>query len=171
MLDLGNRGLATLESSGKKLQDQADRLSKFQNDLEKVEFDLGQHQDRLGTSLADSSTSESLEDTGRYVNRLRRRIELEEKIDKLNRGRMDLERDVDSVVNEQVLPVEKLSIIGAAFILGVVLLGFGLIDTVQGGNWISDTSQNLGITLIFLGLDRRIHRNGLEVPLGKTSQG
>ena len=151
VLDLGNRGLATLESSGKKLQDQADRLSKFQNDLEKVEFDLGQHQDRLGTSLADSSTSESLEDTGRYVNRLRRRIELEEKIDKLNRGRMDLERDVDSVVNEQVLPVEKLSIIGAAFILGVVLLGFGLIDTVQGGNWISDTSQNLGITLIFLG--------------------
>ena len=149
--DLGNRGLATLESTGKKLQEQTDRRDKFSNDLEKVEFDLGQHQDRLGTSVADSSTSESLEDTGRYVNRLRRRIELEEKIDKLNRGRMDLERDVDSVVNEQVLPVEKLSIIGAAFILGVVLLGFGLIDTVQNGNWLSDTSQNLGITFIFLG--------------------
>ncbi len=149
--DLGNRGLMTLESTGKKLQDQLDRLTKFQNDLEKVEFDLGQHQDRLGTSLADTSTSESLEDTGRYVNRLRRRIELEEKIDKLNRGRMDLERDVDSVVNEQVLPVEKLSIIGATFILGVVLFGFGLIDTINGGEWISETSTNLGITFIFLG--------------------
>ncbi len=149
--DLGNRGLATLESTGKKLQGETDRLDKFANDLEKVEFDLGQHQDRLGTSLAESTTSESLEDTGRYVNRLRRRIELEEKIDKLNRGRMDLERDVDSVVNEQVLPVEKLSIIGVAFILGIVLLGFGLIDTVQNGNWLSDTSQNLGITFIFMG--------------------
>ena len=148
---LGDRGLMTLETVGKKLQDQKDRLSKFQNDLEKVEFDLGQHQERLGTSLADSSTSESLEDTGRYVNRLRRRIELEEKIDKLNENRLDLERDVDSVVNEQVLPAEKLSLIGGVFILGVVLLGFGLIDTVQGGNWISQTTQNLGITLIFLG--------------------
>ena len=149
--DLGNRGLANLESTGKNLHDQMERQTKFQNDLEKVEFDLGQHQDRLGSSLADRSTTESLEDTGRYVNRLRRRIELEEKIDKLNRGRMDLERDVDSVVNEQVLPVEKLSIIGAAFILGVVLLGFGLIDTINGGEWISDTSKNIGITFIFLG--------------------
>lgn len=149
--ELGNRGLATLESTGKKLQDQTDRLNKVQSDLEKVEFDLGQHQERLGSSLADSSTSESLEDTGRYVNRLRRRIELEEKIEKLNRSRMDLERDVDSIVNEQVLPVEKLSIIGAAFILGVVLLGFGLIDTIQDGNFISETSKNLGITFIFLG--------------------
>lgn len=149
--DLGNRGLVTLESTGKKLQDQTDHLSKFQNDLEKVEFDLGQHQERLGSSIADSSSSESLEDTGRYVNRLRRRIELEGKIEKLNRNRMDLERDVDSVVNEQVLPVEKLSIIGVAFILGVVLLGFGLIDTITGGTYISETSTNLGITFIFLG--------------------
>ena len=100
--ELGNRGLMTLESTGKKLQEQTDRLTKYQADLEKIEFDLGQHQERLGSSLADSST-DSLEDTGRFVNRLRRRIELEEKINKLNRGRLELERDVDSVVNEQVL--------------------------------------------------------------------
>jgi uncharacterized protein YhaN len=150
VLDLGNRGMVTLESTGKKLNEQTDRLTKFQNDLEKIDFDLGQHQERLGTSLADSSTSESLEDTGRYVNRLRRRIELEEKIDKLNRGRMDLERDVDAVVNEQVLPVDKLSFIGAVFILGIVLFGFGLIDTINNGRWLSATRE-LGILFIFMG--------------------
>ena len=149
--ELGNRGLLALEDTGKKLEEQTNRLTKYQNDLEKTEFDLGQHQERLGSSLAESSTSESLEDTGKYVNRLRRRIELEEKINKLNRDRLELERDVDSVVNEQVLPVEKLSIVGAVFILGVVLLGFGLIDTISGGHWITQTSTNLGITLIFLG--------------------
>lgn len=151
VMELGNRGLMTLESTGKKLQEQRDRQSKFQADLEKVEFDLGQHTDRLGSTLAEQGTSETLEDTGRHVNRLRRRIELEEKIDKLNRDRLDLERDVDSVVNEQVLPAEKLSIVGIVFILGVVLLGFGMVDTVWGGNWLSQTTQNLGITLIFLG--------------------
>ncbi|MFK7766429.1 MAG: AAA family ATPase [Mariniblastus sp.] len=147
--ELGNRGLMTLETTGKKLQEQKDRLTKFQADLEKIEFDLGQHQDRLGTSLAESSTSESLEDTGRYVNRLRRRIELEEKIEKLNRGRQDLERDVDSVVNEQVLPVEKLSIIGAVFILGIVLLGFGMAGILNPA-WLG-TAEKLGITFVFLG--------------------
>ena len=149
--ELEHRGLAGLQTTGKTLQEEKDRLDKFKNELEKVEFDLSQHQDRLGTSLAENGASDSLEDTGRYVNRLRRRIELEEKIDKLNRSRQTLERDVDTVVNEQVLPVEKLSIVGAIFILGVVLFGFGLIDTLKHGTWLSDTAQQLGITLIFLG--------------------
>lgn len=151
VIELGNRGLMTLEETGKKLLEQRDRQSKFQADLEKIEFDLGQHTDRLGSTLAEQGASESIEDTGRFVNRLRRRIELAEKIDKLNRGRLDLERDVDTVVNEQVLPVEKLSIIGVVFVLGFILLCFGLIDTVLG-NWLSQTTQNLGITLIFMGL-------------------
>ena len=146
--ELGNRGLMTLESTGKKLQEQTDRLTKYQADLEKIEFDLGQHQERLGSSLADSST-DSLEDTGRFVNRLRRRIELEEKINKLNRGRLELERDVDSVVNEQVLPVEKLSIIGAVFILGIVLLGFGMAG-IADSSWLG-TAKHMGITFVFLG--------------------
>lgn len=146
--ELGNRGLMTLESTGKKLQEQTDRLTKYQADLEKIEFDLGQHQERLGSSLANSST-DSLEDTGRFVNRLRRRIELEEKINKLNRGRSELERDVDSVVNEQVLPVEKLSIIGAVFILGIVLLGFGLAG-IADSSWLG-TAKHMGITFVFLG--------------------
>ncbi len=157
--ELGNRGLMTLESTGKKLQEQTDRLTKYQADLEKIEFDLGQHQERLGSSLADSST-DSLEDTGRFVNRLRRRIELEEKINKLNRGRLELERDVDSVVNEQVLPVEKLSIIGAVFILGIVLLGFGMAG-IADSSWLG-TAKHMGITFVFLGAFSGVIAMGLK---------
>jgi uncharacterized protein YhaN len=149
--DLGDRGFATLETSGKKLQDEKDRLKKSKQELDKVEFDLGQHQERLGNSLAEKGTSDSLEDTGRYVNRLRRRIELEEKIEKLNQNRHDLERDIDDIVNEQVLPVGKLSIIGFVFIIGIVFLGFGLLDTIFGGNWLSDTGKRVGILFIFMG--------------------
>ncbi|MEM7783205.1 MAG: hypothetical protein AAF623_07620, partial [Planctomycetota bacterium] len=152
VLDLGNRGLISLETTGKTLQDQKDRLAKFKGELDKVEFDLGQHQDRLGSNLAEQGASETLEDTGRYVNRLRRRIELEEKIQKLNRSRQELERDVDSVVNEQVLPVEKLSIVGIIFIVGVFLFGLGLVDTLKGGDWIiQNAARQLGITFIFMG--------------------
>ena len=147
--ELGNRGMVTLDQTGKKLQAESDRLTKFQNELEKVEFDLGQHEERLGTSLAETTTAESLEDTGRYVNRLRRRIELEEKIDKLNTQRHELERDIDAVVNEQVLPVEKLSFIGIIFVVGVVLLGIGVFGA---GSFWSVTTSNLGAMYILLGL-------------------
>ncbi len=149
--DLGSRGLATLESTGKKLTEQRERKLKFDQELDKIEFDLLQHQDRLGTSLAEKGTSDSLEDTGRYVNRLRRRIELEEKIDKLVDHRHDLERDIDSIVNEQVLPVGKLSVIGVVFVLGVIFLGFGLIDTITGQTWLSQTGKKVGILFIFMG--------------------
>ena len=159
---LGNRGLASLELTGRKLQDQEDGIIQLEHDFEKTEFDLGQHEERLGTSVARQSTSESLDETGKQVNRLRRRIELEQKIDKLNRGRMELERDVDSVVTEQVLPLEKLSIVGVTFIVGVVLLGFGLIDAVSGGSWISQTSTNMGIVFVFLGTIAGVVAMGLK---------
>lgn len=159
---LGNRGLASLELTGRKLQDQEDVIIQLEHEFEKTEFDLGQHQERLGKSIARQSTSESLEETGKQVNRLRRRIDLEHKIDKLNRGRMELERDVDSVVTEQVLPLEKLSIVGVTFIVGVVLLGFGLIDAVSGGSWISQTSTNMGIVFVFLGTIAGVVAMGLK---------
>ena len=123
--DLGNRGFSTLKTTAKKLIDQQDRLKKIKDEIEKAEFDLGQQQDRLNHSL-NNRGGDSLEDTNRYVNRLRRRMELEEKINKLQSSRHGLERDIDNIVNEQVLPVEKLGAVGIVFIAGVVLIGLGV---------------------------------------------
>ncbi len=149
--NLGSRGFASLETAGQKLELQSDRLLKFQQELDKIEFDLVQHEDRLGSTLAEKGHADSLEDTGRYVNRLRRRIELEEKIEKLVQSRHNLERDIDTIVNEQVLPVGKLSVVGIVFIMGIVLLGFGLIDTLNGGQWISQTARQAGLLFMFMG--------------------
>ena len=150
--ELGKRGFSSLDQAGKKLQIELDRLTKYQNDLEKVEFDLGQHQERLGTSLADQGPSESLEDTGRYVNLLRRRIELEQKVEKLHLQRTGLEHDIDAIVNDQVMPIEKLTIFGAFFIGGVILFGIGLIDEMWQGSVLGDINQNIGRVAIFLGV-------------------
>ena len=150
--ELGKRGFSSLDQAGKKLQIELDRLTKYQNDLEKVEFDLGQHQERLGTSLAEQGPSETLEDTGRYVNLLRRRIELEQKIEKLHHQRTGLEHDIDSIVNDQVMPIEKLTIFGAFFIGGIILFGIGLIDQIWQGSVLGDINRNIGRVAIFLGV-------------------
>lgn len=156
--DLHGRGLASLETSGRKLDEQIERLQKLRQEHEKIEFDLLQHQDRLGHSIAERGGTDSLEDIGRYVNRLRRRIELEEKIEKLNQHRHDLERDIDGIVNEQVLPVGKLSVIGLVFILGIVLLGFGLLKITQ----LDQTVRQLGVLLTFMGATAGFISMGLK---------
>ncbi len=149
--DLGNRGISSLKSSAKKLLEQQDRLKRLTQEQEKFKFEIVQHEDRLSTNLSDDNPLSSLEDTGKYVNRLRRRIELEEKIEKLHRSRHDLEREIDDVVNDQVLPVGKLSIIGVVFVLGIILLGFGLLDTLVIGSYFANASTELGLMLILVG--------------------
>ena len=132
--------------------EQQNRLKRLQDELDKSEFELNQHKERLGNTLSDTGPSDSRDDTSRYVSRLRRRIELEEKIDKLTNSRHDLERDIDDVVNEQVLPVGKLSVIGAVFILGTVLLGFGLVEALaQGSSAVGRSATQVGFLMMLLG--------------------
>ena len=149
--NLDSRALLQLEATGKKLYDQREKLKSVKDNLEKTEFDLGQHSQRLGTSMSAAGATESLEETGRYVARLRRRVELEDKIEKLNRNRIDLERDIDDVVNDQVLPVNKLSIIGIVFILGFVLLGFGILGSLYTDGSFTTSNKMTGFLLIVMG--------------------
>ncbi len=147
--DLGNRGFSTLKSTAKKVLEQQDRLKRIKGEIDKSEFDLGQQQDRLKFSH-DKRGGDSLEDTNRYVNRLRRRIELDEKITKLQNSRHELERDIDDIVNEQVLPVGKLGIIGIVFITGIVLIGLGLTNFFSATSFGQSTVE-VGVMFMLMG--------------------
>ena len=146
--DLGNRGFSTLKTTAKKLIQQQDNLKTLREEIEKSEFEIGQQKDRLDHSLSNRG-GDSLDDTNRYVNRIRRRIELEDKISKLQNSRHDLERDIDDIVNEQVLPVGKLGIIGVVFVAGIVLAGLGLTNFFAYE--ITQRWVELGILMMLLG--------------------
>ena len=146
--DLGNRGLLQLDETAKKLQTEIERLNKLKEELDRSEFDIVQIQERVSGSVSALGTSESLEDTSLQVGRLRRRIELEEKVEKLNRSRQGLERDIDSIVAEQVLPVGKLWIIGIVFVIGFILLGFGFLEI---GGLFGSASQQSGLVMVMIG--------------------
>ena len=111
--DLSNRGLSSLKTNAKTFLEHEDRLNTLKQEADKAKFELGQTEEHLGTSISEHSDGipGTIDDTSRHVNRLRRRIELEDKIQKLQVSRHGLEREIDDVVNEQVLPVNKLSII------------------------------------------------------------
>ncbi|MDB2687578.1 hypothetical protein N9Y42_10240, partial [Mariniblastus sp.] len=78
--------------------------------------------------------------------------ELEQKIDKLHAQRTGLEHDIDSIINDQVMPIEKLTIVGGAFIGGIVLFGLGASDFILGNGLLSQIAEGTGAVAIFLGL-------------------
>ena len=150
--DLSNRGLINLRAAAKRMVDETDKQAQLQEKVEEAEFELSQHTDRLQSAqtAADGTESAPMEDVSKLVGKLRRRVELENKIDNLDRARRDLERELDDVVGEQVLPVGKLSIVGMFVIGGVVLLGVGTLATFFNNSPLGPGMQNVGILMIFM---------------------
>ncbi len=151
--ELTNRGFAALRAAAKKLADHQEAVEQSNEKVEQARRDVGQFEGRMQNALAEHGdhTGNSREDAGRLVSRLRRRIELEEKIEKLNATRHDLERDIDDVVNEQVLPVGKLAIIGCVFIFGIVFAGFGLLSLWWTEGNAGTTATEVGFLFMVLG--------------------
>ena len=126
--DLSEGSMGQLRGAAKEVLEQTEQMVRAKEDLDRTQYELEETQERYGvkSSLRGEQLAGSLDDTGQTVNRLRRRVELEAKIEKLNRTRQDLELEIDDVVSDQVLPVGKLTIIGVIFVIGIVFLGFGV---------------------------------------------
>lgn len=160
LTDLAERGIKTLKPLAINLTDQQKKLVRLKDLADKAKFDLAQHEKQLGVSLSETGGSipETLEDTTRHVNRLRRRLELDEKIEKLQKSRSELELEIDNVVEDQVLPFGKLAVIGLVFIAGFILFGFGVLSSGAFPNWnsvfgqVGNVSYDVGIVMVIMGL-------------------
>lgn len=126
--DLSESAMSQLRSAATDVMKQTEQKARAQEELDRAEYELEEITERYAakTNLRGAQLTGSLDDTGQAVNRLRRRVELESKIEKLNQTRQDLELEIDDVVSDQVLPVGKLTIIGVIFVIGIVFLGFGV---------------------------------------------
>ncbi|MGI9516672.1 MAG: AAA family ATPase [Pirellulaceae bacterium] len=151
--DLTNRGFAALQSTAKSLSAKHEEIETATEHHSRAKHELSQYEGRMQSALVEHSDGigDTREDASRLVNRLRRRLELEEKIEKLNASRHELERDIDDVVNEQVLPVGKLAMLGCVFILGIVFAGFGLLSLWWTGGTTGTTATEVGFLFMVLG--------------------
>jgi hypothetical protein len=69
----------------------------------------------------------SIEAAGQRVSQLRRRIQLDERIDQLAKMQADLEHHAAILTQEQVMSPRIVIAVGSVFVLGVVLLLSGLV--------------------------------------------
>lgn len=159
---LSNRGFQSLQATSKQLATKEEELSNAFEQLERVKLEKDQIATRVKSASAHLGKGLTREEAAKQVNRLRRRVELEEKVEKLNGARHALERDIDDVVNDQVLPVGKLAVLGAVFVLGVVLAGFGLLNLRWSEGIAGSTATEMGFLLMILGTIFGLFSMGLK---------
>jgi uncharacterized protein YhaN len=123
--DMSQRTTATLRGPARALREANDRLTAVKADREGIHREAREIQDQLAAELAETGETQldkALEKAGHRVTRLRRRLQVEERLDKLDRHRKELEEDRRDLVEEQILPVSTLFWCGVPFVLGVMMI-------------------------------------------------
>jgi len=73
---------------------------------------------------------QAAERLAKLVSLLRRRLQIDERLDELARHRENLEQENEGLVERQVLSAGKLALVGGGFVLGSALLLFGVVGAL-----------------------------------------
>jgi len=145
--EVSTQTLNLLRAPARGIKEAAQRLSAAQTEVERCRRETEDIGLEIETQLAErgkASLGSSLEDVGKRTIQLRRRIQLEERLEKLSRSRHELERESQDLLEEQVLPFGHIVAIGIPFIMGCVMALMGMV-------WAVSYAMSLGLFFALLG--------------------
>ena len=128
--ELSPRTLASLQRPARTVREETQRLKQAQAEHETAKRQLDELTAQLETALLDrgqEDLSQAVEVAGSSVSRLRRRVQLDTRLDQLSRQWDSLQRDHRELLEEQVLSPTTLVWLGVPFVVGVALLLGGLV--------------------------------------------
>ncbi len=143
--EISHQMLATLRGPARSVQEANDRLHAAKAERDDGRREAEEISEQLRTELADTGETEldrALEEAGHRVAMFRRRAQLEERLDKMDRHRKELEEDRRELAEEQLLPVPTLIWCGVPFVAGVMMI-------LASFFW--EGVRNLGWTVTILG--------------------
>jgi len=142
----GPRGISSLSSrSLMALRYPAKALSRLRRQLEQAQQEVSKARETAETlsSQIDSAlrargekdVAQAMERVGGLVSQLRRRVQLDERIDQMGRYQGELEEESHRLLERQLLPVPIVVGLGAMFVVGVILFmaGMFLPESLVGG--------------------------------------
>jgi uncharacterized protein YhaN len=147
---LSRRVLARLRGPARALRREKARLKEARQQAMAAGKEAAELRARLEGELAGRGTSELaplLEKAGNQVSQLRRRVQLDERLQQLARHRTELEDRGHDLVEHQVLPMSVLAGLGGLFAIGVMLVLAGVL-----GNFLFSLTAAAGFALAILGL-------------------
>lgn len=123
--------------------------------------ELSKHMDGVLADNGQMDLAGALERAGEQVSQLRRRIQIEHRIDKMGRAQVELDEDLQELKEEQILPWQNTAGIGLAFAIGVACI-------LSGWNYLWGTEQ--GVMLIFFGLALSVFAGVVKFMLERNAE-
>ncbi len=130
MKGFSGRSLAALKSPARALRNCHAKLKQAkseQNEAGKTAESLDEQIKAALSARGEQDLGAAMDCRGNMVAQYRRRLQIDERLDQFARHRTDLEEQSRWLLEHQLLPIGILAGLGAAFILGVVLILAGLI--------------------------------------------
>ncbi|HZL91398.1 MAG TPA: AAA family ATPase [Pirellulaceae bacterium] len=150
--ELSQDAFAALRRPGMLLREQSEQLDRAKQELEAAQSDF-EHLSGKFTTAARGRRAEdlqqSLSEAGQNVALLRRRLQIEERLDELARRREELEFAGDEMQEFDGLPLRYTVALGMVFSLGVMLLLIGLVGGWNG--WFASSMPYWLFGVLFAG--------------------
>jgi uncharacterized protein YhaN len=130
--------IGALTGPARLLRDARRALTEYRRRAAESEETSQVEADQLSSALETRGQQDlpsALDATSRRVDQLRERLELDEKLQRMEQQYADLKEDRDYLVDRQVLPSWGLAASGFAFALGVMMLLAGLLAAIYGTGW------------------------------------
>lgn len=163
--DYALRVVTTLRVPAKSLKSAHERLENAKREAEEfrrqAESVSNLAETRVGVPRGMDLTR-ALQEAGNRVSLLRKRIELEEQLDRLGRERDELEDDIDYWTERTVMPGWLSMMLGLGFVIGIGLLLSGIL-----GGWMH--WFNSPAPLIFVGAVLSLGVGGIKLHLEQTA--
>ncbi len=122
---LSKRDLNELRAAAKALRQARGQAREFHDQIAATEEKAGDRQRQVETALGaakEQGLTKALAEAGELVSKLRKRVQLDERLDQMSRRETELEEQSHEHLQRQMLPTWALGGIGALFVLGCALL-------------------------------------------------
>jgi uncharacterized protein YhaN len=119
------RTLATLRAPAKAVRGTRDRLREEQAAVATAEETVQTLTKQIDAGLAARGQQDlgaAMDRAGNLVGQLRRRVQIDERLDQMSRYQTELEDQSRSLLERQLLPLPVLAGLGAVFVIGVMLI-------------------------------------------------
>lgn len=136
-IDPDSPKFSPLRRAAKRLRETQEQLEDAEADAERIRrADAAAQRDRQAKDQrSPTDLPTAIEKAGATVAELRRRMAIDDRLEQIKRSEMDVEDDNQHLMHEQVLPAWALVSVGAVFVLGMALLGWGAIKASAGAGW------------------------------------
>lgn len=154
-VEVDKKSLLALRNPARDIREAKRRVEEVQQELDRADEELSRLRNELETSLTQAGCEnliDSFDEAGKTVQNLRKLQAIDERADRLNHQRRDLEAELDDALEDQMMSTNRLTSVGALVVFGIALVLYG-----WGGYFVKEFSTEpligfFGAMVIMMGL-------------------